>query len=114
MSFEKAFTLFINTCELKFIYWFEKNILPVYLTQGSDGVTKALVSKTFENFETDVKACINPQIYKSLMNNYFSDRRALDIYLKEYFHNKINAYEIKNSKNIFNANQILKTIEKGS
>jgi len=95
------------------LYWFEKSILPIYLTQGSDGVTNAIVSKTFENFQIDIKACLNNAIYDKLFEYYFTDRRALDIYLKQFFYNKLNSYELKNTKRILNMNQIIKTVEKG-
>ena len=77
MNLEKALKLFFNTCELKFLYWFETNILPIYLTQGSDSVTPSLVKKTFDNFQNDVKVCVHPIIFEILLKYYFSDKRKL-------------------------------------
>jgi len=85
LKFQAALKLFFNTCEYKFNYWFEKDILPVYLSKGAEHVTAPLIKKTFDNYMTDMKACVHPKIYELLLKNYFSDPRSVDIFLKQYF-----------------------------
>ena len=102
LKFQETLKLFLNTCEIKFNYWFEKNILPVYMTKGVEHVTASLVEKTYKTFLNDMKVCLHPKIYDILLKNYFSDPRSVDIFLIQYFYNKINAYELKNKKTVFN------------
>ena len=110
ITFDKAMTLFANTCNLKFQYWFEKEILPIYLTQGPDSVTPAKIKKTYELVSTDVKASTHSKIFDKLLENYFSDVRAIDIFLKQLFLTKINSYEMKNSKLRLDAETLRKVL----
>ena len=101
LKFQDALKLFFNTCEMKFIYWFEKRILPIYMTKGIEHVTTNLISNTIKDFIYDIKISLHPDIYKILLKNYFNSSKAIDIFLIEYFYNKINAYELKNKKLVF-------------
>lgn len=101
LKFQEALKLFLNTCEYKFDYWFERNILPVYISKGAEHVTTPLINKTFDDYKTDMKVCVHPKIYKLLLENYFSSSKSIDVFLKQYFHNKVNAYELKNKKTAF-------------
>ena len=112
LKFQEALKLFLNTCEFKFNFWFETKILPIYISKGPEHVTKPVLQDALDNFSLDVKACIHQKIYEKLFDNYFSDSKALDIFLKEYFYNKINNYEIKNAK-INLSTQVLNEISKG-
>ena len=100
LDFTLALNIFTNTLEHKFNYWYNQEILPVYLTKGPEHVTGALVTKTLDNFLTDIKASLNNKIFISLLDTYFTSPKAIDIFLKQYFYNKINARELKNNKMI--------------
>jgi len=102
IKFQEALKLFLNTCEIKFTYWTNKDIIPLYVAKGPDHVSSAVVKNTCDSFILDVKACLNITIFESILNNYFSSTQALDIFLKQYFYNKLNAYETKNIDKMFN------------
>ena len=99
-KYQDALKLFLNTSELKFNYWFEKEILPVYMSKGVEHVTASLVEKTYKTFLNDMKVCLHPKIYDILLKNYFSDPRSIDIFLTQYFYSKLNVYELKKSNKI--------------
>lgn len=101
LKFQEALKLFLNTCEIKFTYWLNKDIAPLYLSKGPEHVTQQLVNKTYEGFLLDVKASLNVKIFELILDNYFSSSKAIDIFLKQYFYNKLNAYEIKNAGKLF-------------
>ena len=108
IKFQESLKLFLNTCEIKFTYWTNKDIVPLYMTKGPEHVSSAVVKNVCDSFILDVKACLNIAIFESILNNYFSSTQALDIFLKQYFYNKLNAYETKNIDKMFNIHALEK------
>ena len=95
LDFKTALSLFTNTIKLKFIYWYNQEILPTYLTHGPEHVTSAMLSTAADDFITDVKASLSNKIFIELLKYYFESPKAIDIFLKQYFYNEVNNRELK-------------------
>ena len=83
---------------MKFDYWYNQEVLPIYLTHGSEHVTSTILTNVSKNFIMDVKASLSDKIFIELIDNYFSSPKAIDIFLKQYFYNELNNRELQNGK----------------
>lgn len=109
---QEALTLFFNTCNYKFNYWFRKELMPIYYAKGTEHVTPVKINKTIDKFKLDVKTCVNSKILKKLLDDYFNSDKSIDIFLNQYFNNKIDEFELKNFKNFSISNKTIEDISK--
>lgn len=87
-----------NIMEKKFKYYFLTRLVPAIQNEANvteqGNVSKLLIKKNKEDFYLDVIKSLNVE-YISILQDYFGNKKALDVYIVQYFIYTLNHGDLK-------------------
>ena len=98
MEHKECFDFYYNTMKTKFKFWFTSELLPKYITNKGDEISRAMVIKIEKKFVADVLKSLHRNILTRLLEEYYSDKDSLIRATKEFFYNQISEMDLKYMK----------------
>jgi hypothetical protein len=77
MEHKECFDFYYNTMKTKFKFWFTSELLPKYITNKGDEISRAMVIKIEKKFVADVLKSLHRNILTRLLEEYYSDKDSL-------------------------------------